>query len=158
MKRKSSKHNEFWGLLLIGGLLTFAGCAKIADPLPPLIRIPKPADDLAVYQLADSIVLRFSKPVVNTDGSPANSLKEIRVLCLSENVNSAVKVRSLTDEAFREKAEQALKIESTDFSNYLDDGAFIIRDPLTPSMKSELYSSSFHFAVLLINDKRQAAG
>jgi hypothetical protein len=152
------KYRDVLACLLIVGWAIATGCAKIADPLPPLIRVPQPADDLFVYQRADSILLTVTKPISNTDGSPASTLEYFQILCLKEDPNTSGRALDLSDDAFRNKAEQVLLVSSSDFSNYLDNGTLMIRNPLTPSMKPALFSSHFHYAVLFINDRRQAAG
>jgi hypothetical protein len=152
------KHRNVAASLLIVGLIITTACAKIADPLPPLIRVPIPANDLSVYQTADSIVLTVTKPTSNTDGSPASTLEYFQILCLREDAKASGRALDLSDDAFIEDSESVLMIPSSDFSNYLDGGTFVIRDPLTPSMRSALFSSYFHYAVLFINKRRQAAG
>ena len=88
LRYKKIQHSRFLALesiLLMLWLLVAAGCAKIAEPLPPLVRFPRPASDLAVSQSADTIVLTFSEPVVNTDGSPATTLRSVQILRLNED-------------------------------------------------------------------------
>ncbi len=144
--------------LLVFGLLLTTGCAKIADPLPPLIRIPKPAADLAAFQSADTIVLTFSRPTVNMDGSPATTLETIQVLRLEEYSNGGENRLPLPEKSFRQQAELILAIEEADFSNYLKNGIFTVRDTLIKSGVPGLYPAAFRYAVLFVNDKRQAAG
>jgi len=153
-----NKYRDVATSLLIAGLIVMTACAKIADPLPPLIRVPKPANDLSVYQRADSIVLTVSKPTSNTDGSPASNLEYFQILCLKEDAKDSGRALDLSDDVFIKEAEPVLMIASSDFSDYLDDRIFVIRNPITPPMKSALFSSHFHYAVLFINNRRQAAG
>jgi hypothetical protein len=144
-------------LLLVGLLLT-AGCAKIADPLPPLVRIPKPASDLAAIQSADAIVLTFSRPAVNTDGSPATTLKNIQILRLIEDSSGSDSQRPLAEKSFDEQAEMILAIEETDFPDYLENEVFTVRDTLKATRVPGSYPAALRYAVLFVNNKRQAAG
>lgn len=146
------------GILLMVWLLISAGCAKIAEPLPPLVRVPRPASDLAAFQSADTIVLTFSEPVVNTDGSPATTLHNVQILRLNEDEGESKNRRSLPEKSFRQRAELILTIESPDFPSYLQNGIFIVRDSLADSVASEFYPSAFRYAVLFVNKKRQTAG
>lgn len=52
-------------VVLLFAIVFETGCAKIADPQPPDIRIPKPASDLSVQQLSDYVILSVSKPIQN---------------------------------------------------------------------------------------------
>lgn len=144
-------------LLLVGLLLT-AGCAKIADPLPPLVRIPKPAADLAAFQSADAIVLTFSRPAVNMDGSPATTLENIQILRLEEDSSGGDSRRPLAEKLFHEQAEMILAIEKTDFPDYLKNDTFTVRDTLKKSGVSGSYPAALRYAVLFVNNKGQAAG
>lgn len=54
--------------VIVMALLT-VGCAKIGDPLPPFIRVPVPVGDLSVDQEGTEIVLRWTNPARNIDGS-----------------------------------------------------------------------------------------
>ncbi len=144
-------------LLLVGLLLT-AGCAKIADPLPPLVRIPKPATDLAAFQSADTIVLTFSRPAVNTDGSPATTLENIQILRLIEDSSGGDSRRPLAEKSFSDLAEMILVIEESDFPDYLKNEVFTVRDTLKTSGVPDSYPAALRYAVLFVNDKRQAAG
>lgn len=139
-------------------LLLTTGCAKIAEPLPPLVRVPRPAADLSVSQSADFIVLRFSKPALNTDGSPASTLHNVQILRLEEDANESGSKQPLSDKLFLQRADPVLTIESADFPDYLQNGIFVVQDMPANSQTPELRSSAFRYAVLFVNKKRQAAG
>jgi hypothetical protein len=156
MKIPHAKFPAFKITLLMAWLFLAAGCAKIADPLPPVVRIPKPAEDLAAAQLADSVVLTFSNPTLNTDGSPATTLNRIQVLRLDEDAR--VKKQSVSEKTFIQRAEPILTIESADFPGYLQNGIFVVRDQSAIPKKSKSHLSAFRYAVLLINKKKQTAG
>ena len=57
-----------------------AGCGKVGDPLPPFVRIPVPIGDLAVRQSGYTLILTWTNPARNIDGSAATDLSEIHIL------------------------------------------------------------------------------
>jgi hypothetical protein len=126
--------------------------------LPPLVRIPKPAVDLKASQLADSIVLTFSRPALNTDGSPATTLERVEVLRLDDSANKSDRIRPVSEKLFRERADIILTVESRDFSAYLQNGNFIVSDTGAASKTAGPLPPSYRYAVFFINRKNQAAG
>jgi hypothetical protein len=59
--------------------LFVAACGKVGDPLPPFIRIPVPVKDLAVSQSGEGIVVTWTNPALNIDGSAATDLGRIQI-------------------------------------------------------------------------------
>jgi hypothetical protein len=140
-------------ILLLGN-----GCAKIAEPRPPQIHIPKPGVDLAARQLADSVVLTVSFPGENTDGSESKSLQTLELLRTTENANAIENPAPLPEPQFIIRAVRILSIPSSRFPDYLHDKEFVIRDKLAFPDKSVIYSSAYRYAVLFINNHNQSAG
>src|SRR5207247_10469885 len=64
---------------IVGLFLLVAGCGKVGDPLPPFVRIPAAVRDLAVHQSGYSLVLTWTNPARNIDGSAATDLTQIRI-------------------------------------------------------------------------------
>ena len=144
---------------LIAALLTFAtGCAKIADPQPPLVRIPKPAADLSAYQRSDFIMLTVTKPTQNTDGSKATTLAGIDVFRLNEQAGQGGSEKPLPAREFNKRAALILSIPAGSFSKYMNGDSIVIEDPLSLPDKSSIYSTAFRYAVAFINKKKEAAG
>jgi hypothetical protein len=135
-----------------------AGCAKIADPQPPEIRIPKPAVDLAARQVSDSIVLTFSKPVQNTDGSPATTLASVEVFRLVEDGSRNIGGSPLPEDQFVRQAVRIRSIAPAGFPGLLQGDSFVITDKPSLPDKSSIYAHAFRYAVLFINRKNQMAG
>ncbi len=137
--------------------LSAAGCAKIAEPQPPEVRIPLPATDLAARQVSDFIVLTVSKPERNTNGSEATTLRSVDIYRLSEDGN-AKDVAGVADQGqFAKKALLILSIPAYRFSEYLSEKTFTFQDRFSPD-PSVMYSHSFRYAVRFINDKKQRGG
>ncbi len=59
--------------------LLFAACGKVGDPLPPFIRIPEPIKDLTVTQSGHDLVLTWTNPARNIDGSAATDLARVQI-------------------------------------------------------------------------------
>lgn len=135
-----------------------AGCAKIGDPQPPEIHIPKPAADLTAHQVSDSIVLAFTKPALNTDGSAATTLASVEVFRLLEDLRQGVPPNPLPEEQFLQSAVRIRSIASPSFPGFLQEESFVVQDKPELPDKSSIYSHAFRYAVLFINRKNQTAG
>ena len=59
--------------------LLIVGCGKEAPPLPPFIRIPEAVKDLSVTQHGHSLVLTWTNPARNIDGSAATNLAHVEI-------------------------------------------------------------------------------
>jgi uncharacterized protein len=59
--------------------LLIAGCGKEAAPLPPFIRIPEAVKDLTVTQNGNDLVLTWTNPARNIDGSAATNLAHVEI-------------------------------------------------------------------------------
>ena len=86
-------------LCLLCTFLLLAACGKIGDPLPPFIRIPEAVKDLAATQSGHNIVLTWTNPPRNIDGSAATNLAHVQIrsngaLLAALNVNAAGKPQS----------------------------------------------------------------
>lgn len=66
-----------------------AGCGKVAEPRPPFIRVPEAIGDLAVTQTGYQVVLSWTNPSRNIDGSAATDLERVHI------TNGAVDIASL---------------------------------------------------------------
>lgn len=137
---------------LLCAIVFATGCAKIADPQPPEIRIPKAASDLSVQQLSDYVVLSVSKPVQNTDGTEATTLAALDLLRLAEEAQEWDPRQPLSEEQFLSRAVRVLSIPASRFPSYLKDGVFFIEDRLTAT------ANGYRYAVLFFNESDQTAG
>jgi hypothetical protein len=144
-------------LFAVAFTLWCMGCAKIADPQPPEIRIPKPATDLAARQVSDCILLSVSMPSQNTNGSQVSTLQKINVYRFSADKHPALS-EPLSDAEFLKKALPILSIPAASFASYLHNGTLLIRDRIQPIVEASISFDEFQYAVLFVNNKNQAAG
>src|SRR5215813_14306450 len=75
-------------------LFLLSACGKVGDPQPPFIRIPEAVKNLAATQAGRSIVLTWTNPPHNVDGSAATNLAHVQIrsnsaLLASLNINGA---------------------------------------------------------------------
>ncbi len=148
--------SRFLALLSMLGLsvLILDGCAKISEPQPPQVLVPKPASDLKVRQYADKILLSVSMPEENTNGSRAPVLGEVEIFRLAEDrgISSA-----LPQAAFIAQAERIQLVRAEGLGHYLKDGRLSFWDSAA-SEPDKFYAQGFRYAVRFINRKNQTAG
>jgi hypothetical protein len=61
-------------------LVLAAGCGKVGDPKPPIVRTPQVVSDLKVSQNGYSVTLTWTNPTHYVDGNPATDLSVVRIL------------------------------------------------------------------------------
>lgn len=66
-------------ILIFLCLFCFSSCGKVGEPQAPYIRIPEPVEDLSATQSGDDIVLQWTNPARNIDGSAATNLAHVRI-------------------------------------------------------------------------------
>ncbi len=61
---------------LAGALLAtcLGGCGSVGDPLPPLLNVPRPVQDLAASQVAGEIHVQWTWPQLTTEGAVAREI------------------------------------------------------------------------------------
>jgi hypothetical protein len=145
-------------VLLAMGMIFCLGCAKIAEPQAPEVRVPKAAVDLTAYQRSDYIVLTVSMPVQNTNGSAVTTLRGMEVYRLAEDATKNPSSNPLSEEQFEKRAAPILSISAARLSSHLHEKSLVVEDRLFLPDKSTFYSSAFRYAVLFVNNRNQTAG
>ena len=77
--------------------LVISGCGVPGEPLPPLLEIPQPANDLVAEQVGARVLLRFSAPRLTTEGTLIRYLDRIEI-------HGAFLPQASSAEAFPEQA------------------------------------------------------
>ncbi len=139
-------------------LLSVAGCAKIADPLPPETLVPMAAVDLTARQRADFVVLRVTFPKLNTNGTAVTTLQRVEVYRLSENASGESSGKQIPENRFQREADPIISIPANRLSEYRHQDLLVIEDRFSGLKPSMIYTRAFRYAVLFVNDKNQAAG
>ncbi|HVN78954.1 MAG TPA: hypothetical protein VMW38_08150 [Terriglobia bacterium] len=128
-------------------------CGKVGDPLPPLVQIPAPVADLTTTQLGREVILSWSIPKLNTDGSEATTLESIEVFRVIRTPDST----PFGPELFSQDATLLAKISKWSFETYFKNGKIVFTDPLT-GQGDEVFHKELGYMVQAFNRKRQHAG
>jgi hypothetical protein len=144
--------------LLTVVLLSITGCAKIADPQPPEILVPKAALDLTASQRAGAVVLRVSIPLQNTNGSPVRTLQSVKVYRHASDTSKLKHFMPISESQFGLEAVPILSIPEERIPDYRQADFLVLEDSFSGLEQSLIYTHTFRYAVLFVNDKDQAAG
>ena len=132
-------------------LLLAAACGKIGEPLPPLILIPRPIVDLTARQQGGEVILGWTVPHLNTDGSTATTLASIEIYrSIREPSSAAGAAPSLGDSDLW----RVLQTEPAPGRQETRS----IRDLLEGQDLSQVLGREFSYAVKVFNRKGQTAG
>jgi len=155
-------HRKISGIVCAICIL-MAGCARIADPKPPEHRVPEAVRDLEARMIGDEVVLVFSIPERNTDGSQARNIRSLEIFRITEKSETELRasftdLADLPEKSFLDRATRVFSIPAARFPEYTRGKVFSVRDspPTTPG--SSIYSLRFRYAAVFVNEKNQAAG
>lgn len=132
--------------------LPFIGCARIADPQPPLVRIPSAASDLAARQAGMEVVLELTVPERNTDGSAALTTARADVFRIT---GTAPDPHPLPGKEFLRQASRVLSLPKERFERHTAGGKLVLRDPVPADPAGY---PPLRYAVAFVNDGGRAAG
>jgi hypothetical protein len=141
---------------LILAVLFYPACAKVGEPQPPVIYIPKPSVDLTCRQVADQMLLSVSLPSVNTNGTPVNNLKTVEVF--RADVDLAQATTPLNEGDFLKGGTRILSVSETEISKYKYGNKLVFTDLLPLYENAGLYSQARIYSVRFLNRKGQTAG
>lgn len=158
MQVHRNSFENHWRLLLVLLVFAAAGCAKIADPRPPVLLVPKAAVDLTVRQRADAVILQVFPPRENTNGSSVTTLQRVEVYRLSDDASSSSNPQQIPPDQFQQRADPILSIPETRLPDFRDGGFLTFKDSFPNTEPSFRYEHAFRYAVLFVNRKNQAAG
>jgi hypothetical protein len=132
--------------------LPLIGCARIADPQPPLVRIPAAASDLAARQAGMEVVLEITLPERNTDGSAASTTARADVFRIT---GTAPHPHPLPGREFLRLAARVLSVPRERFELHAAGGKLVLRDPVPADPAGY---PPLRYAVAFVNDGGRAAG
>lgn len=138
----------------LAALLALVACAKISEPQPPHVAVPKPAADLTLRQVGDEIRLVVSMPAQNTDGSRALTLGEVEVFRFA---GDAAQSNALPEDAFLAGAQRIQAIPAASLGRYLKNGMLEFADSFRADPDS-FYGRGLRYAIRFINKNNQTAG
>ena len=61
------------------GVLSTTACGRKGPPLAPIVFLPRPVADLAAKRVENDVVVQFTVPTLNTDGSGPADLRRVEV-------------------------------------------------------------------------------
>jgi hypothetical protein len=149
-----ARHFYILTLLLFLCLLGLEGCAKIGEPQPPQVLVPKPAVDLAVRQFSDRILVTVSQPVLNTNGSRAPTLDRVEIFRMAGDRQDT---GPISQKAFLALGERIQSVSAKELPSHLRGGVLAFWD-LKPADPASLYTQGFRYAVRFVNKKNQDTG
>ena len=146
-RTRSGRYLHLGSLLL---LLTSA-CGKMGEPLPPLIRIPRPIADLTARQQGGEVILGWTLPHLNTDGSRATTLASMEIYRAIRDPSSDAGAPPAVGDSDPWRVLQAEPPPGREETG-------ILRDLLEGRDLSEVLGREFSYAVKVFNRKGQTAG
>ncbi len=151
LKRAGSRPGPY---LLPGGLLLLlltSACGKIGEPLPPLIRIPQPVADLTARQQGAEVILGWTLPHLNTDGSRATTLASMEIYRAIREPSPDAGAAPALEESDLWRVLQSEPARGREERRNL-------RDLLEGRDLAEVLGREFSYAVKVFNGKGQTAG
>jgi hypothetical protein len=146
-----------WCLCLLPPFFSLLiGCAKTAEPQPPVARVARPASDLAARQYDAAVILKVAAPTENTDGTKIGGVRTVEVfrVTLSGRNNAA----ALPEAEYLARAARIYQISGDEIPPLLKEPVWTFRDDLAGRDPKEAYTRAYVYAVRFINSKNQTAG
>lgn len=130
------------------------GCGNVGEPLPPLIQIPVAVSDLQAMQFGTSVLLSWTLPTLNTDGSAATTLAAVEIYrMVADSSAAAPDLKQFGTSAVLWK-----RFPKESFDSLRDGSKLVARDTFDGLPVPKLFQSQFYYAVRAVNQKKQDAG
>lgn len=140
-------------LLLGCSLLLLSHCGKMGPPLPPIRVKPQPTSDLRAVQVSSQVLLSWSVPNVNTDGTPLGEPREIQVYRLSTATKDPGAPPTITPDSFKKKGKKVLSIDSRIKEKYLFQGRYIYSEDVSLPRAEAPYYTLLYYAVRTVDSR-----
>lgn len=120
--------------------------------MPPTLKVPEVARELTARQAGERVLLRWTLPRLNTDGTRLDGPPKMEVL-------RAFVADTVPDEGtFVAQAKVAYALPSQVVASFLHTDIVAFPDPLGPSLLREQAGRTAVYAVRAVNEKGQAVG
>jgi len=126
----------------------------VGPPLPPLIQIPVPVSDLTIQQFGKSAQLSWTIPKLNTDGSAATTVATVEVYRLATDRNQAAP----DSRSFAKVAQPWKSLPKQILDTYPQGMKLSLSDTFDEFGAGEVFQRSLHYALKVVNKKKQDAG
>jgi len=125
----------------------------MGPPLPPLRIKPQSTKDLRAAQVGSKVLLSWSVPTQNTDGTPLGEPKEVQVYRLSTHTRDLTSPPTLTTRSFEKKGKKVLSIDSKNKEKYSFQGRYIYSEDVTLPSSQAPYYPLFYYAVRTVDNR-----
>ena len=142
--------------LIIGLILSvLAGaCGKVGEPLPPLSTIPRPILDLMVQQECQKMMLSWTMPQFNVDGSSAGTISAINIFRLIRHRDdSSPNFFSVNLDSSPWKSVQFRELNDQNAQ-----GKLVFVDLLEDLKPEEIIDREVSYALDVLNNKQKSSG
>ena len=123
-------------------------------PLPPLIQIPVPVSDLAIQQFGKSAQLTWTLPKLNTDGSAATTVATVEIYRLATDHHQPAP----DSKTFAQSAQPWKSIPKQILDTYPQGMKLSFSDTFQEFEAHDVFQRSLHYALRVVNNKKQSAG
>ncbi len=149
--------NFQYQLALISGLVLsviVGACGKVGDPLPPLSTIPRPILDLMVQQQGQKMMLSWTMPQFNVDGSSAGTISSINIFRLIRHRDgSSPAFPSVNFDSSPWKSVQLRELNDKN-----DQGKIVLLDLMEDLKPEEIIGREVSYALAVLNNKQKSSG
>jgi hypothetical protein len=144
------------GSLLLASIASslLIGCGNVGAPLPPLIQIPVPVSDLAIQQFGKSAQLTWTLPKLNTDGSTATTVATVEIYRLATDHQQPAP----DSKTFAQSAQPWKSIPKQILDTYPQGMKLSFSDTFQEFEAHDVFQRSLHYALRVVNNKKQSAG
>ncbi len=128
-------------------------CGKVGPPLPPLRIKPQSTTDLRAAQVGSKMLLSWSVPTVNTDGSPMGEPREVQVYRLSTYTRDLASPSTMTPDSFGKEGKKIFSINSTNREEYSFQGRYIYSEAVALPSPDAPYYPLLYYAVRTVDSR-----
>lgn len=129
-----------------------AGCGVPGPPVPPTAKIPRPPTELAAQQVGERVLLRWTLPLLNTDGTRLEGRPRLEVFRAFLSDTTDLEAR------FAAEAHAAYVIPERVVESFLRNDIVVFPDVLGAALLEQQAGRTAVYGVKALNPKGQDAG